>query len=217
MRAYSNRSLYTVQLLLILTLSSLSLGQGDSSVSAPPASVRCDSGDSLAAVACRAKAQKGPRSKKVLTDDDLEPAAGPLPPLKMDGAENGDDVIAAIAEYKRTHTPEQTESAVRRWYEKYDDQLAAAIRENLEVKALRDANVASGYELCQQSQDYRYCRNRQLAEARGAQHDQAEMGANNNVTLRIQHAFMNIRNGLAQNSLRYDWFKIRTTNNVDKF
>jgi hypothetical protein len=43
----------------------------------------------------------------------------------MDVADSGDDVIAAIAEYKKTHKPEETEDAVRRWYDKYDQELAA--------------------------------------------------------------------------------------------
>jgi len=35
--------------------------------------------------------------------------------------------------------------------------------------------------------------------------------------VRIQHSFSKVRNGLQMNNLRYDWFKIRTTNNIDQF
>jgi len=147
----------------------------------------------------------------------MEATAGPLPRLKMDGAENADDVMTAIATYKSSHTPEQTESAVHIWYDRYDQMLAAAIQQNLDVKVLRDANYSNGYELCQQSQDYQQCQNRQMAELRGARNDQLEMAKNTNLEVRIQHAFMKVRNGLMQNGLRYDWFKVRTTNGIDTF
>jgi hypothetical protein len=172
---------------------------------------------SIAAAARDTKAQKTARAKKVFTDEDMEATAGPLPRLKMDGPENGDEVIAAIAKYKADHTPEQTENAVHIWYDRYDEMLAAAIHTNIDVNVLRAANYSNGYELCQQSQDYQQCNNRQMAEARGARNDQVEMTKNTNLEVRIQHAFMKVRNGLQMNGLRYDWFKIRTTNGIDLF
>lgn len=147
----------------------------------------------------------------------MEATAGPLPRLKMDGPENGDEVIAAIAKYKAEHTPEQTENAVHIWYDRYDDMLAAAINTNIDVTVLRQTNYNNGYDLCQQSQDYQQCNNRQMAEMRGARTDQAEMTKNNNLEVRIQHAFMKVRGGLMMNRLQYDWFKIRTTNGIDQF
>jgi hypothetical protein len=176
-----------------------------------------DADSSLASAAKRAKVEKAAKAKKVFTDEDMEATAGPLPRLRMDGAENADDVVAAIAKYKTSHTPEQTESAVHSWYDRYDEMLQAAIRENLDVQTLRQANVSNGYELCVQSQDYQQCQNRQMAEQRGARSDQLELAKNNNLTVRIQHSFMKVRNGLQMNNLRYDWFKIRTTNNIDQF
>ena len=176
-----------------------------------------DAPASLADIVRGAKAQKNVHAKKVLTDEDMEVSAGPLPRLKMDGAENADEVVAAISAYKVKHSPEETEKAVRIWYERYDEMLAAAIQENLDLKTLRDENLSNGYELCQQSQDYEHCQNRRMAEARGARNDQAEMARNSNLMVRIQHSFSKVRNGLQQNNLRYDWFKIRTTNNIDQF
>ena len=163
------------------------------------------------------KAQKGEHAKRVLTDEDMENTSGPLPRLKMEGAENADEVIKAIASYKTTHEPAETEKAVRIWYERYDEMLAAAIQENLDLKTLRDENMNNGNELCQESQDYQQCQARRNAEMRGAQHDRAKMAENSNLMVRIQHSFSKVRNGLQQNGLRYDWFKIRTTNNIDQF
>jgi hypothetical protein len=203
------------EIVLILALSALSLAQ-----SAPASAPSPDTGSSLAAAARNAKAQNAPHAKKVFTDEDMELQAGPLPRLKMDGAENADDVTAAIAKYKLTHTAQQTEDVVHAWYDRYDSELAAAIQANLDTTSLRAANVNNGYELCQQNQDYtdyEHCRNRQMAEQRGAQHDRTEISSNTNIVVRIQHSFMKIRVGLTQNGLRYDWFKVRTTNNIDRF
>jgi hypothetical protein len=172
---------------------------------------------SLATAAKSAKVQKAAHAKKVFTDDDMEETRGPLPLLKMDGAENADDVVAAIAKYKIDHTPEQTEEAVHIWYDRYDQILSAAIQENQDMQTLRNANVSNGNALCQESQDYQQCANQQMAEARGAQSDQQEFAKNNGLTVRIQHSFMKVRNGLNMNNLHYTWFKIRTTNNIDQF
>ena len=98
-----------------------------------------------------ATAQNAPHAKKVFTDEDMELQAGPLPRLKRDGAENADDVTAAIAKYKLTHTSQETEDVVHAWYDRYDSELAAAIQANLDNTSLRAANVNNGYELCQQN------------------------------------------------------------------
>lgn len=98
-----------------------------------------------------ATAQNAPHAKKVFTDKDMELQAGPLPRLKRDGAENADDVTAAIAKYKLTHTSQETEDVVHAWYDRYDSELAAAIQANLDTTSLRAANVNNGYELCQQN------------------------------------------------------------------
>ena len=136
---------------------------------------------------------------------------------KMEGTENADAIIAAITAYRANHTGEQTEQAVCIWHERYDEILAAAIQSNIETRVLRDANTSNEYELCMESQDYRQCQNRQMAEQRGARSDQIQIAKNLNVESRIQQAFMRIRNALVMNNLRYDWFKVRTTNGVDRF
>ena len=52
---------------------------------------------------------------------------------------------------------------------------------------------------------------------KGARNHELELAKNNNLTVRIQHSFMKVRNGLEMQNLRYPWFKIRTTNNIDEF
>ncbi len=214
--------------LTLLALSALSLAQNQSGQNQPAqnqppsatsqdSSSQTDSGNSLAGAARTTKAQKAAHSKKVFTDEDMEASAGPLPRLKMDGPENADEVVTAIATYKLTHTPEQIEQAVHMWFDQYDQMLAAAIQQNHDVAALRNANMSNGYALCQESQDYQKCASRQMAEQRGAQSDQQEYMKNNNLMVRIQHAFQRVRIGLQMSNLHYTWFKIRTTNNIDMY
>jgi len=135
----------------------------------------------------------------------------------MDGTENSDEIIAAILTYRKNHAAKETESVIRAWFERYDEMLAPAIHNRTETRNLRAANTSNGYELCLESQDYEHCHNRQMAEQRGARHDQVQMADDLNIESRIQQAFMRIRNALCVNNLRYDWFKVRTTNGVDRF
>lgn len=173
--------------------------------------------ESVAAAASRAKSQRTLHAKKVFTDEDLPVALGPLPPLKMNEAENGEEVVAAIAEYQQTHKRDETEAVVHRWYDEYDKQLEDAIKRNLQIKAVRNANSMNAAAMCETGEDYEKCENRRIAEWRDVRYDQAEILRNNEKIVRLQHSLMNIRNRLMQMGYRYDWFKVRTTNNIDRF
>ncbi len=188
----------------------------DQSCGATPNSTQQES-ESLAAAASRAKSQRSSHAKKIFTDDDLHAAIGPLPSLKMNEAENGEEVVAAIAEYQKTHKREETEAVVRHWYDEYDKQLEDAIKRNLQIKAVRNANSMNASQLCQNSEDYEKCENRRIAEWNDVRYDQAEILRNNEKIVRLQHSLMNIRNRLLQLGYRYEWFKVRTTNNIDRF
>ena len=215
MRRKAKMHLHTSVVLLVCLGVSYAQTQAPSSTPAPQTASQSD--ESLGAVARRAKTQKDHRSKKIVTDDDLHSSADILPHLKTNEAENGEEVIAAIAEYKKSHTPQETETVVHRWYDEYDAELAEAIKTNLEIKALRGATVNDAYDLCQSGQDYSECEKRRLAEAKGARYDQTEIARNSELITRLQHSFSNIRARLPQMGLRYDWFKLRTTNNIDRY
>jgi hypothetical protein len=195
----------------------ISFAQDDSPPSSNGSPAQSETGDSLASVVRRSKAQKTVHSKNIVADDDVQASLGPLPHLKMNEAENGEDVAAAIAKYRQAHSPAETEDMVRRWYQEYDEELETAITENSDIKTLREANVSNSKGLCQSSNDYRECQERQMAEMNGAQHDEEQIKRNNDRIVRIQHSLLNIRNRLFQMGLHYDWFKVRTTNNIDRF
>jgi len=184
--------------------------------SSPSSSPQSSDSESVAAAVRDSKAQKTPRAKKVFTDDDLgSVATGPFPRLKMDSLDNSDQIIKEMGNYKKTHTAEQTEQAVHDWYQEYDGQLLTAIQDNKNRSILMQENQANGNELCQESGDYEQCRKRQLSEAVGARNDRETMMRNNALIHRLQNALMKIRNGIGLLGLRYDWFKVRTTNDID--
>ncbi len=195
---------------VLLVCSALALAQSQPAPAQPPAENTPGTASPLAAAARNAKDQKAGHAKKVFTDDDMEANAGPLPRLKMDGPENGDEVVTAITKYKETHTPEQTEQAIRTWYDRYDEMLVATIQENRDMATLSSANMSNGNELCQQSQDYEHCQSRQMADQRGNRSDQTVMIRNTALMMRIQRVFQKVKGGLMMNNLHYSWFHIQT-------
>jgi hypothetical protein len=147
----------------------------------------------------------------------MDAAANNLPKLRMDGAENSDEIVAAIGEYKAAHTPDETEAVVQAWYERYDEDLAAAIQQNLTVNSLREENFSNGNEICREGGDYQKCEGRRRAEYIGVRHDRQTLQRNAATEVRIEHVFMRVRSGISRYNLRYPWFKIRTTNGIDTF
>lgn len=184
----------------------------NSSVSQPAP----NSEKSIAAAAKESKAQKA-HAKKVFTDEDTGVWKSPLPRLKMQGTDNTDVITDAMGKYKESHTPEETEQVVRDWYEDYDQQLAAAIEDNLERSSLMRANVDNDNEMCTQGGYDEKCARQRMADATGARRDQNVMMDNNALIHRLQNAFSKIRGGLVKYGLVYDWWKIRTTNNIDTY
>lgn len=201
-------------LLEVALLSAACIAQQSAVAPAAPEPTSTGSEQPLGTVARNSKKTAAP-GKRVITEDDMN--AMPLPKLRMDGPENGDEIVAAIGEYKASHTPDETEAAVRAWYERYDQDLAAAIKQNQVVSSLREENSSNGNEICRQGGDYMACENRRRAEYIGTRHDQNTLQNNVQLEVRIQHAFMKVRAGIARYNLHYDWFKIRTTNGIDTF
>jgi hypothetical protein len=204
-------------IIFALAVASAAGGQSTppSTLAAPPQTPNSDK--PVAAAVRDSKAQKNSHAKKVFTDDDMDATASPLPRLKMDGIDNTDQIIAEVGNYRRTHTPEETEQVMHDWYDEYDSQLRAAIEDNQSRSTLMQENQRNGYELCQQGGDYEKCAKRQMSEAVGARNDQTAFARNNAAIHRLQQAFMKIRNSQFPFNQHYAWFKIRTTNNIDTY
>src|SRR5579871_1124510 len=141
-------SLLTLVSIALIGFSALSSAAQPGQQPASATSDQPSSDASIAAAAKQSKNAKPAHAKKVFTDEDMEASAGPLPRLRMDGPENGDEIVTAITNYKATHTPAETERAIHIWFDRYDEILAAAIQENKDMQVLRNANSSNGYELC---------------------------------------------------------------------
>jgi len=213
MRVRHSRPLRFLLGLILWSFSAFCGAQNAPISPAPTPSEPTDSGSSIAAAARKAKEQKKEKARKVYTDEDMEAASGPLPRLKMDGADNADDVVAAIVKYKATHTPQQTEEAVHAWFDRYDQMLAAAMKESMDINTLRNVNTSNGYDLCAESAEPQECRSRQTVNMMGMRSDSNEIIKNTNLEARIRSTLVKVLAGLLQNNLHYDWFKIR--NNAD--
>jgi hypothetical protein len=95
--------------------------------------------------------------------------------------------------------------------------LAAAIRENIEMRDQRESTSYHGYEMCQQGVSYKQCQERRQTEIHSNRHDQFVMRDNGMVTGRIQQAFLKIRSGISRYNLHYDCFKVRNANGNGSF
>jgi len=169
---------------------------------------------SLTEIAKETKQKKS--TKKVLTEEDIDPIS-PLPSINFEGVDNSDEIIAAIGAYKENHTADETEQAVHDWYDKYDELLAAAIRDTTEARDRRNSTLFTGFQLCQNTTDYQKCELKRQAEMRAVHHDQL-VNQDDFVTIaRVQQAFIKIRGGIGRYNLNYIWFKVRNGNGVGSF
>jgi len=195
--------------LLFAVLAPVTRAQQDSEPSS-------DNAASLAQIAKESK-KKAAAHPTVITDEDINKKAGPLPKLSLDEKDNSEEVVQAVADYQAKHNPDETEHVVRDWYERYDDMLATALRENSQTTQRRQFTTSSGYWICQNVPTYENCVERRNEELRGSLDDQSSMRDNFRVISRVQQEFMAVRSGLMRYNLHYSWFKIRNANGVGSF
>ncbi len=167
-----------------------------------------DDSSSLADAAKKAHEGKA-KSKVVISDENFVPARGPLPDLNIEGLDNSDEVLKAIHEYRKTHTPVETEQVVHDWYDRYDVQFQNALDQNTSIRTRAQDRSA---EPAEYPNDYRKYQEQRTTEMRSVLQDQRTMQKNNLLVARIQQSFQKIRNGLQVANLRYDWMKIRFGN-----
>jgi hypothetical protein len=166
-----------------------------------------DDSTSLADAARKTREAKGKSepAKKVITDENLEGEHGPLPALEFEGPSNVEDIIKAIADYRLSHKPPETEQVVREWYKHYDDILQRLTAQNAAIRSRQedDRIQPRGY-----PDDYKKYQEQRLAEIRGAQQDQKLLRENGMTMNRIQNAFYKIKSDLQfKYRLNYDWLK----------
>jgi hypothetical protein len=150
-----------------------------------------------------------PKSKVVVTEENLVSARGPLPDMNIEGVDNSDDVIKAIDQYRRSHTSEETEQVVRAGYNQYDTLFQKAWSDNEEIKSrARDQATAPRH----YSDDYRRYQEQRTAQVHSGLRDQRATLRNGLLMARIQQSLQKVRSGIQAFNLRYDWMKIRFGN-----
>jgi hypothetical protein len=157
-----------------------------------------------------AQQKNGTRTRAVITDENLVTRKGPIPAIQIAGADNSEDILAAIADFRATHTPRETEDAIRAWYEDHDRQLVLAIEENSRLEQVRGQGGHN--DSFQSSGDYRQDRERQMLVYRNIAGDVSAYRENGLLIARIQQAFGRVRAGLRLKGITYDWMKIRFAN-----
>jgi hypothetical protein len=190
-------------LVLILCCASPIVGQTADSSATP-----------LGEIVKKSKTSPGPKAKAVITDENLKSRRGPIPGIALEGVDNSDEIIRAIREFKKTHTPAETEEAVRMWYDEFDTLMADTLDDNSRlIKRKEDRNLteATGGYYGPDGDYYRAMqrRNSEIAQDRA---DFRRGRKNGFMMARIQQTFMKVRNDLQSINLKYEWFKIRNGN-----
>jgi hypothetical protein len=198
--------------ILILPLAGQALGQ-NSDEGPPP----------LGDVAKKNKDSSKSKSKRVFTDEDLSARKSPIPVVALQGADNTQDVLDAIHEFKKTHDAAETERVVHEWFDEQSGVLSAAIDANtkiaqhnqLKMEAAQD-RYAYGYAY---DGDYTKLRQHQLSEMWAQRIDARDGRDNWQVVVRIQQAFLRVRCDVILNrdKTAYDWFRIRNANGVGTY
>jgi hypothetical protein len=169
-----------------------------------------DAQPSLAEIARQNREQKKPKSKTVITDETIAASKGPIPEIRVDGTDNSKEIIEDIGRFKAKHTIQETESAVRDWYESEDSQLAYEIS---------NANIQNGSSWARYygSQDKppttaKQSNERALTQARAYEVDRRSAALSGEIRAHLQTRLSAVRTGILRFGLSYDWFKVRCGN-----
>jgi hypothetical protein len=204
------RYLLSVGLVFLFFVSLVAAGQTDNSTAATPA---------LGDIVKKSKQAGAPKAKVVVDDDNIASHRGPIPALSLEGVDNSDEIVRAIHEFKKTHTPAETEEAMRLWYDEFDALMADVLDDNnrlIKRKEDRVLNEATGSYYGPDGDYERAMRRRNSAIAEDRSDFRRER-KNGLMMARIQQTFMRVRNDLQMMGLKYEWFKIRNGNGNGSF
>lgn len=91
--------------------------------------------DDVAAAARKAREKKATHAKKVVTDDDDSGIKTKVafPELKTEGPANSDEIVAKVKEFKAAHTPQETEAAVRGWFDQHAGKITQLVQDVTDI------------------------------------------------------------------------------------
>ncbi len=161
----------------------------------------------------RESRKKNVHATKVIDNDNVnegkeKPA---IPEIAATGKYNIEEIVEAIRTYREKHSPEETESLVRAWYNKYDAMLAKAIDETNGYRDRQKYGYPTGVvdRPPVGEKQYSEWRTTQVQTAVTNQQDMERAGL---LSARLQQTIGGVRTGIAKFGLRYDWMKIRFGN-----
>jgi len=168
---------------------------------------------SLGDVARESKKEKKEQAKIVLSDDTQQLRKPVIPDVFNGGIDNVDEILKAINDYRSTHNLQETEAAVRLWYEKHDALLANAIEANRRIEQ-RERDRQLGYQVSdEQPRSQAEYQELQRVELISRRDDLRHKQENGLLSARIQQAFTRVRPQMkSKYAMNIDWFKIRCGN-----
>src|SRR5271169_1460639 len=90
---------------------------------------------SLGDVAKKNREEAKTKAKHVFTDDESPARTNPIPVIALQGADNIEDILNAVHEFKSTHNPVETERVVHEWFDEQNEVLSGAIDANARIAA----------------------------------------------------------------------------------
>jgi hypothetical protein len=163
---------------------------------------------SLADAAKAARGAKA-RSKVVIDEENFRSMRGPIPEMNIEGVDNSDAIIKAMDEYRRSHNPQETEIAIREWYNHYDLMFQHAFEQSAEIRDRAQDRYPDPHPY---PDDYRKYQEQRSTEIRSAIQDQRLIQKNGLLMARIQQCVQKVRGALYSFGLKYEWMKIRFGN-----
>jgi predicted secreted protein len=164
---------------------------------------------SLAEMAAQAKARKTGQPHVVLDDESIQSHKAPIPDITTGTADNIDEILKAIGEFRKAHTRAETEQVVHDWYDKHDSLLAKATSENQRIGERESARQSvNGYGY----QSYREAQSTYESDARAAREDYQRIRENAILANKIQQSLTKIRSQLRSQGMDFEWFKLRCGN-----
>lgn len=165
---------------------------------------------SLAEMAAQANTKKAEHARVVMNDDSVQ-AQKPLIPNVWEGdCDNSDAIVAAISDYRRSHSKAETEELMHAWYDKHASMLDHAADENRRIQHGRDnSRSMSPYDYAyMRPGDYRQYYESQLAASRSAYDDQWRYAQNYQTVYRTETVFARVKTSVRRMGMDFDWFKL---------
>lgn len=170
--------------------------------------------DSLGDAARQARAEKSVQQHaKIVVDDELAPLKkrSPFPEIALKGLENSGEICRSIEDYRKLHTREEFENAVRDWFDEYDEMIRLYTKAQFLARERRsDQDIYPQPRYYDENQrNWEQQRLRQLAEDA----DRRRLASDQHTITRVQQALGTIQTYLNNRNSRFSWFRVRRSDN----